>query len=603
MPILALEVRLEPDIVLARQRARQIAGLLGFAHLDQTRIATATSEIARNAFQYAGGGRVEFLVETGPPAGILIRVRERGPGIRDLQAILDGRYVSETGMGLGIAGARRLMDRFTIETEPGGGNSVSMAKIFNPRTRAITPRELAAVSAELAREAPRGLLQEIQQQNQELLSALQELRERQAELAQMHSLELDETNRGVLALYTELDENAMALKRLADLKSRFLSEMSHELRSPLNSIRSLSGFLLDRGDGELNDEQEKQVRLIRKAAEDLMGLVDDLLDLARVEAGKARIRPGWFEIGTIFEGLQGTIRPIVERSSVALVFEDPAGLPPLYTDEGKLTQILRNFLSNAAKFTERGEIRVAAHSDPEDRVVFSVTDSGIGIAAGDLPRIFEEFGQVENPLQRRTKGTGLGLPLSRKLAEVLGGGVTVRSEPGLGSTFAVTIPRIYRQTGEGVESASPSPAPGRGALTAEPTRVLIVDDQEEARYALKGLLAQVGSFLGIEAASGNEAIRRAHADRPDLIFLDLNLPDMTGFQVLDQLKDDAECRDIPVIIHTSMTLDEDERRMLSDRAVSILDKGIVSGEKAADRLRTSLEHVDLGWREWHVTES
>ncbi len=265
----------------------------------------------------------------------------------------------------------------------------------------------------------------------------------------------------MVALYAELDENATALKRLADLKSRFLSEMSHELRSPLNSIRSLSGFLLDRGDGDLNDEQEKQVRLIRKAAEDLMGLVDDLLDLARVEAGKAQIRPAWFEIATMFEGLQGTIRPIVERSSVALVFEDSSGLPPLYADEGKLTQILRNFLSNAAKFTERGEIRVAAHPDPGDRVAFAVTDSGIGIAAEDLPRIFEEFGQVENPLQRRTKGTGLGLPLSRKLAEVLGGCVTVRSEPGVGSTFAVTIPRIYRPAVEGAEPASPSPAPGR----------------------------------------------------------------------------------------------------------------------------------------------
>ncbi len=132
---------------------------------------------------------------------------------------------------------------------------------------------------------------------------------------------------------------------------------------------------------------------------------------------------------------------------------------------------------------------------------------------------------------------------------------------------------------------------------------MIVDDQEEARYALKGLLAQVGSFLGIEAASGDEALRRARADRPDLIFLDLNLPDMTGFQVLDHLKDDAECRDIPVIIHSSRTLDEDERRLLSDRAASILDKGIVSGDEAADRLRNSLESVDLGRREWHGPES
>jgi CheY-like chemotaxis protein len=130
-----------------------------------------------------------------------------------------------------------------------------------------------------------------------------------------------------------------------------------------------------------------------------------------------------------------------------------------------------------------------------------------------------------------------------------------------------------------------------------------VDDQEEARYALKGLLARVGSFVGIEAASGDEALRRARADRPDLIFLDLNLPDMTGFQVLDHLKDDAECRHIPVIIHTSRTLDEDERRSLNGRAASILDKGIVSGEEAADRLRSSLDDVELGRRKRHEPES
>jgi signal transduction histidine kinase len=603
MPLMTLDVRVEPDIVLARQRARQIAALLGFAHLDQTRIATATSEIARNAFQYAGGGRVDFLVETGPPVELLIRVRERGPGIRDLQAILEGRYVSETGMGVGIAGARRLMDRFAIETQEGGGATVSMAKTLSLRTGTLAPRDLAAISAELARNAPQGLLQEIQQQNQELLNTLQELRDRQAEISLMHTRELDETNRGVVALYSELDEKARALKRLSDLKSRFLSEMSHELRSPLNSIRSLTGFLLDRGDGDLTGEQEKQVRLIRKAAEDLMGLVDDLLDLARVEAGKAVIRPAWFEIKTIFDGLQGTIRPIVEPSSVALVFEDPSGLPPLYTDEAKLTQVLRNFLSNAAKFTERGEIRVAARLETEDRVLLSVTDSGIGIAVEDLSRIFDEFGQVENPLQGRTKGTGLGLPLSRKLAEVLGGSVTVRSRPGVGSTFEVTIPRTYRPPGESEPPSASPPALGHDSLPAEPIRVLIVDDQEEARYAVRGILGRVGSFRIIEAASGDEALLRSRRERPGLIFLDLNLPDMTGFQVLDRLKADVECRDIPVIIHSSRTLDEDERRLLSGRVASILDKGIVSREGAAASLRGALEKLDLGRREPTGAES
>ncbi len=244
--LLSLELQLEPDVVLARQRARQIAGLLGFNHLDQTRIATATSEIARNAFQYAGGGRVEFLVESGLKPALVIRIRERGPGIRDLQAILDGQYISSTGLGLGIVGAKRLVDRFSIESGQGAGATVSMAKVLPHRIAAPGPQELARISADLARHAPQGLLEELQLQNQELLNTLQELRDRQAELAQMHSRELDETNRGVVALYAELDDHTNALKRLSDLKSRFLSEMSHEFRSPLNSIRSLTSFLLGR---------------------------------------------------------------------------------------------------------------------------------------------------------------------------------------------------------------------------------------------------------------------------------------------------------------------------------------------------------------------
>jgi signal transduction histidine kinase len=602
LPLLTLEVRLEPDIVLARQRARQIAGLLGFAQLDQTRIATATSEIARNAYEYGGGGRVEFLLESAKRPLLWIRVRQRGAGIRDLQTILDGRYVSDTGLGIGIVGARRLMDQFRIDGDTGSGATVSMAKTLPLRPGTAGPFDLAGISAELARNPPQGLLQEIQQQNQELLSTLQELREGQAELARMHVQELDETNRGVVALYAELDQNAAALKRLSDLKSRFLSEMSHELRSPLNSIRSLTGFLLDRTDGDLTGEQEKQVRLIRKAAEELTGLVDDLLDLARVEAGKAKIRPAWFEITGLFEGLLGTTRAVVDAASVSLVFEDPSGLPPLYTDEGKLAQILRNFLSNAAKFTERGEIRVAAHLEAGDRVAFAVTDTGIGIAAEDLPRIFEEFGQVENRLQGRIKGTGLGLPLSRKLAGVLGGTVAVQSRPGAGSTFAVTVPRVYQAAGDAPTAPRAVSDHGQGRLPAGPTRVLIVDDHQEARYALGQVLASVGPFLCIEAGTGDEALRQARAARPDIIFLDLGLPDITGFEVLDRLGADAQCRDIPVIIHTSRILEDDDLRSLGARGASILPKGIGSREEAADRLRRILETLDLGRSERPGTE-
>ena len=587
MPLLSLEVRVEYDIVLARQRARQIAALLGFALLDQTRIATATSEIARNSVRYGGGGRVEFSVETGTAPSYVIRVLERGTGIKGLQKILDGEYVSATGMGLGITGARRLMDRFVIESSPGAGAVVLMAKSLPLRAIAITPQELGRISAELARNAPQGLLEELQQQNQELLNILQELRDSQAEIAQMHSRELDETNRGVVALYAELDEGTKALQRLSDLKSRFLSEMSHELRSPLNSIKGLTGFLLARTDGDLSPEQEKQVLFIRQAADGLSILVDDVLDIARVEAGKAVIRNSSFEISELFDGLQGTIRPMIDHEHVRLIFDRPIGIPALESDEGKIAQILRNFLTNAVKFTERGEIRVSARRGPNDVVVFSVKDSGIGIAADGLDRIFEEYGQIENPLQQRVKGIGLGLPLTRKLAQLLGGTVSVESDVGVGSTFFAVIPRVYHPGGEHEAGAA---IPGEIDPTKVPSHqtALIVDDRERDRYLIKGTLMALGQFEIVEADRGADGLDHARSLKPDVIFLDLILPDMTGFEILDRLKSDVETRNIPVIINTSTILDENERRRLIAETAAIIAKGNDSRDEAIAQVRESL---------------
>src|SRR5262249_27631957 len=187
----------------------------------------------------------------------------------------------------------------------------------------------------------------------------------------------------VVALYAELDEKADHLRRADELKSRFLSNMSHEFRTPLNSILALSRLLLDRLDGPLTDEQVKQISFVRKAAQDLFELINDLLDLAKVEAGKVVMRPGEFDVEHLF----GALRPLLVNRSLNLVFEDTSGLPSLMTDESKVSQILRNFISNALKFTERGEVRVAARlSDDGDSVVFSVKDTGIGIAADDRDR-------------------------------------------------------------------------------------------------------------------------------------------------------------------------------------------------------------------------
>ncbi len=688
--ILRVAIRYERDVVLARQRARQIASLIGFDIQDQTRIATAVSEIARNAFEYARAGDVEFRLEGSTrPQLLVVEVKDQGPGIPDLPAVLEGRYRSRTGMGVGIVGARRLMDRFEVTSTSGGGTTVALTRLLPRRAGVLSPDAIAGMSAAIQREAPSDPFDEIQRQNQELLRALDELGRRQEELGALNR-ELEDTNRGVVALYAELDEKADHLRRADEIKSRFLSNMTHEFRTPVNSIQALARILLDRTDGDLSPEQERQVTFIRKAADALGELVNDLLDLAKIEAGKIVVRPIEFDVGHLFGALRGMLRPLLVNESVALVFEEPEGLPPLYTDEAKVSQILRNFLSNALKFTERGEVRVTARQlGDENAIAFAVADTGSGIAAEDHEMIFQEFTQIDSPLQRRVQGTGLGLPLCRKLAELLGGRVNVASEPGVGSTFTAVIPTVYapfmgptptwevdprrvpilvvedssetllvydkmlgsagfqvlgarsvREARDALASFRPraiildimlkgedawtlltelkrSPdlqdipvavvstvederkalALGADVYCRKPLdrqtllgivaplaapgtskRVLVADDEEISRYVLRQHLLAARHVIS-EAATGEEALRLARAERPDLICLDLEMPDIGGTEVLRLLRADPGTRDIPVVVVTATPLDDAGRRRLGELAAHVLTKDAVTCEQ------------------------
>jgi signal transduction histidine kinase/CheY-like chemotaxis protein len=684
-PLLSVTIAHEHDVVTARQRARHVAGVLGFDAQEQTRVATAVSEIARNAFRYAGGGKVEFSVEgRTSPQVLVVKVSDSGPGIAHLQQVLEGRYRSQTGLGLGIVGARRLMDQFAIESARGQGTTVWLRKLFPSRAPFLGALDLAQAATALVRQRPQTPLEEVIQQNQELLGTLQELKRRQDEMARLNQ-ELADTNRGVVALYAELDEKADHLRRADEMKSRFLSNMSHEFRTPLNSILALSRLLLDGIDGPLTGEQTTQVGFIRKAAEDLSELVNDLLDLAKVEAGKVVVRPIEFEVANLFGALRGMLRPLLVNDAVTLVFDDPAGLPPLYTDEAKVSQILRNFISNALKFTERGEVRVSAALAPAgETVVFTVSDTGIGIAPEDQERIFEEFSQLDHPIQKRVKGTGLGLPLAKRLAGLLGGRLSVVSEPGVGSTFSAAVPRCYVEPEPFVPMADWEPQAGRVpvlvvedrpddvlvyakflrdspyqpvharsvrearhvlaglrpraivldiVLKGEDTwaflaalkhdedtrgipvivattledhqkglglgadayglkpfarpwlldaldrltrrqhgcRVLVVDDDEVWRYLLRGALVDA-RYVVSEAATASEGLERAFDEHPDVVVLDLVMPDMTGFDVLDRLRANARTTDIPVVVATSKPLDDAERTRLSAHAAAVVAK-------------------------------
>ena len=687
----------EQDVVTARRRARQIAAMLGFDNQDQARIATAVSEIARNAVRYARDGRIEFALEgERAPQVLMIRISDRGPGIRDVAEILEGRFRSNAGMGLGIVGARRLMDQCDI-TSGAGGTVVLMKKLLAGNVPAHTSTTVERLRARLAERSVSDPIAELQQQQRELLVALAEARERQEQLTELNR-ELEDTNRGVVALYAELDEKADHLRRADEMKSRFLSNMSHEFRTPLNSIRALTGLLLDHVDGALSQEQERQVGLIRKATDDLSSLVEDLLDIARIEAGKLEIHPTEFAVGDLFSALRGMLRPLLVGEDVVLRFEPPVDVPLLFGDEAKVSQILRNFISNALKFTEQGAVTVrASHHDAGSNVTFCVEDTGIGIAPEDQARIFEEFVQVRGPLQKRVKGTGLGLPLCRRLAQALGGAVRVESEPGAGSRFYLEIPLRHAQAIEAAPVATVSApsdgwripvliveddrdmhvfyerslnatayrlvhaltlhqassalererpaaivldillrnedswrwlaklrgdqamratavlvvstvdeerkalALGADAFMRKPVdrkalidtldattgaRVLVIEDDATTRYTMRKLL-EAARFLVLEATTGDDGLRAADAARPRAIVLDLGLPDVDGFVMLDRLSASPHARDVPVVVSTARDLTEVERQRLEARAFAVLSKremlggGIVSAVNAA----------------------
>jgi len=703
-PLSTIPLRNERDVVQARQRAREIAALVGFDNQEQIRLATATSEMARNAFRYARGGKVSFAVHIGRPQTLEIVISDSGPGIGNLNEIFEGRYRSDTGLGLGIMGTKRLMDKFEI-TSSSAGTVVKMGKELPFSALTLTPGGMEGLSDKINEKTPESPYDEIDRQNRELLKTLQELRARQEELALLNQ-ELEDTNRGVVALYAELDERADYLRRASELKTNFLSNISHEFRTPLNSIMSLSRILLDRLDGDLTGEQETQVGFILESAKTLAEMVNDLLDIAKVEAGKVRIRVKTFAVSELFSALKGMLKPLLaDNTSVELVFVEGPNLPALRTDEGKVSQILRNFISNAIKFTPQGEIRIIAEQR-ENSLVFEVADTGIGIPADQLEAVFQEFTQVENPLQGRYRGTGLGLPLCRQLALLLGGKVWVKSEVGRGSSFFAELPIVYKGEGnmEMVREDMPSPefsrsavllidsepntfamlepdfrtsefqlihmesleraeswlqrhTPGAvvcdmdsstawdflrffprqaGALEAapfvavttpedlpramelgatlaisrpvepgillrdlrgitkqeQPKKLLLVDDNDLSLYILRELLDRPWLNL-VEAHNGQEALAMIDREHPDAVILDLVMPGMNGFEVLQELRAKEQTRLLPVIVYTSKILSAEEQERLKGFSAGLVPKSDVTRTLSPESLLSSLARLDI----------
>ncbi len=578
-PLLTVGIAAETDLLLARRRASEIAGLLGMDRQDQTRIATAVSEIVRNAYDYAKGGRVEFYVDRAPRLRLRIAVQDRGPGIPHLASIWNGSYQSPTGMGLGIVGAKRLSDGFEVETGP-EGTRVTLIKDAGDGAARTPPTESALLTA-LTASRPSDAVTVLVDQNQELMQVLDQLRMRETELERLNQ-ELEETNRGVMVLYSELEDKAEAVQQANEMKTRFLSSVTHELRTPLNSIVSLSRLLMERTDGDLGPEQEKQVGFILRSAQNLTELVSDLLDLAKVEAGKVAVRSARVSVADVFSALRGMFRPIAQNERVEFRVEMPSPELHLTTDEGKLAQILRNFISNALKFTDVGAVTLSAKKDGA-AVVFCVADTGHGIAPENRELVLQEWAQVEDSRTAKHRGSGLGLPLAKRFTELLGGEMWFDSAVGEGSQFYIRLPL-----------GDAGNAPDSAAAAVPPSAVIaVVDDDEVARYLLRRQLVGLTSARVVEATNGKEGLALIRSHKPALAVLDLVMPEMTGIELAQALRRDPELADLPLLVITSKILTDAERSLLAALGVDVLGRKGISDEEQRVILERALLDVGL----------
>jgi signal transduction histidine kinase/CheY-like chemotaxis protein len=534
-----LDVRDPAGVFAARQLGRGLAASLALEQQDQVRVATALSEISRSAVT---AGRTAVITFGTDDADLVLTVT------------LDGEPPAD-----GVAAAARLMDQVTVD-----GRVVVMTKRRPPGVRP-DPR---LIEKQLTAAYPQSALDELRRQNQDLIAALDDLKQQKDQLLLLNaelqetnrgvmalyselSEELEQTNRGVVALYAELDDTSQRLRAASESKDRFWANVSHELRTPLNSIIGLTRLLAEPSAyGGLDPERRYQVELIRNSGSTLLALVNDLLDVAKAESGRLHVDPAQVDLPAVFGRLRGMARPMAEGKPVEVIVSADGAPEQILTDEVALTSILRNLLSNGIKYTDHGEVRLSAQVTGP-RLEISVADTGIGIPAGLHEHVFEEFYQVPGV---RRGGTGLGLPYARRLARILGGDLTLTSEPGAGTTAMLGLPLR-------------TPALGT---------VLLADDDAAFRGVLRGMLAGLAGQV-LEAGDGQAALDLLAGHQVDLVLADMRMPGMDGSALLARLPGS-----LPAIVVTGADVPP------PPRAAALLSKDELTRERLEFTIRAAV---------------
>jgi signal transduction histidine kinase len=445
--VITLGLRSQEDVLLTRRRARDLAGLLQLGAEAQSRLATAVWEVARLSQRHGSTGEVELAVAD-EPAAVVVTIR----GIA--HAALTGEVPGEAADRLDLAKLRQLVDR--VEAR-GNGNTalVRLTCALAADTWVPGLDELAHVLGSLQRHESgeaQATVNELRMQNAELVTALATLRERERELTALNR-RLNDTNQAVTTLLAELGQQAEELRGRAAGHDNFLRSLTHELRTPLYAVRGMAEAILREGGDHMDERLREDVGLIDGAMKEALDLVNDHLDLARIAAGREVVRLSDVDVEELFSALRGIVAHLPRSADVTIVFEELNGVPILRTDGFKLSQILRNYVVNGLKYTDRGEVRVSAMPvNAGSAVRFAVADTGPGLDSADQTRIFEEFVQLGRAGRvGELRGSGLGLPICKRLATLLGGEVGVTSEPGRGSCFTATIPTAFTTTREDVE--------------------------------------------------------------------------------------------------------------------------------------------------------
>ncbi len=432
------------------------------------------------------------------------------------------------------------------------------------------------------------LSREIDNRNKQLNKLNDELSE--------HAEELKNQKEEIEHQYIELELQKNEIQEASRLKSEFLSNMSHELRTPLNSIIALSDLLEIQIAEQISEEQKKYLKVIIRNGRNLLNLINDILDLSKIEAGKITILPEHFSLEQIIKQIKEDFFYQAKEKGIGLEIDIQPGLPQIYSDRQKINQILQNLVGNAVKFTEKGLVEIKLNFDEiKGNYSIAVHDTGIGIDKKDIPKIFDEFKQVEGSASRRYEGTGLGLGIVSRLVRILEGEIQVESQPGKGSTFRVLLPKIIDNYVDPLlantlidENKKPFDLPKKRDVKTSSNHLLLIEDNEPSISQIQYLLKEEGFHIEV-ARGGKEALQYLKEEIPGGIILDLMMPGMDGFEVLKKIREDERTRIVPVLVLTAKDLTEEEIKELKyNKIKQLVFKGAVNRTELIEKIKCML---------------